>query len=133
MIFLLSPLVLTKNPIYQFSFQNLYTIYTDLSTLISVGNCACTYQWQKYSFIELDIQKLCKALNDSTYIALRIQKLRNCKHGSYHYFCEELFVVNLKQNNNVNVPCFQTCLCISLKMYINLNNTVTTLIIDHQF
>ena len=35
-------------------------------------------------------------LNDKTYILLRIQELRNCKHIDYHYFYEELFVVNSK-------------------------------------
>ena len=48
------------------------------------------------SYTHLQVTRLCIALNTGTYISLRNQELRMCKHIAFEFYCEELFVVKHK-------------------------------------
>ena len=51
---------------------------------------------QAHSCTELKIEKPYIALNNETYITLRLQELKMCKRIGYEYYCEELFVIKSK-------------------------------------
>ena len=47
-----------------------------------------------YTWIRIDKPYI--ALNPDTYISIQSEELRTCKRIGYEYYCEELFVVNIK-------------------------------------
>ena len=52
------------------------------------------------SYTYLQVTKPYIALNSETYISLRIQELEACKKIGYEFYCEELFVVKHRSQNN---------------------------------
>ena len=55
---------------------------------------------QTDSYTHLQIDRPYLALNSETYITIRQQELRMCKRIGYEFYCEELFIVKHKSNNN---------------------------------
>ena len=52
------------------------------------------------SYTHLKVTKPYIALNSETYISLRIQELETCKKIGYEFYCEELFVVKHRSQQN---------------------------------
>ena len=51
---------------------------------------------QTHSYTHFQIARYSIALNFETFISMRHQELRTCKHIGYEFYCEELFVVKHK-------------------------------------
>ena len=51
---------------------------------------------QSHSYIHLQVDRACIALNSETYISLRLQELRACMNIGYELYSKELFSVKHK-------------------------------------
>ena len=67
----------------------LYQIETIPVLILDINEKADSYTW-------IRIDKPYIALNQDTYISIRMEELRTCKKIGYEYYCEELFVVKSK-------------------------------------
>ena len=77
------------------------------------------------SYSQVLINKPYIATNDDYYIQLVMEELFMCKQIKQIYFCEELFLVNTKQNIAVKVPYFMICQVLSSSTIVN-SSTCTT-------
>ena len=75
----------------------LYQVETIPVLILDMNEKADSYTW-------IRIDKPYIALNPYTYISIRMEELRTCKKIGYEYYCEELFVVKIKQSIVVLVP-----------------------------
>ena len=75
------------------------TIHSATTYIVPYRNGTSSYyrsQQKTHSSTHLQVDMPYIALNSETYISLRHQELRKCKHVDYEFYHEELFVVKHK-------------------------------------